>query len=493
MPYKLATKGDQTCVVKDDGSAVEGGCHASKADAQKHMDALYANVKDAKPSGTAAIEPPPMMDVNASQPGERPFTVVLTFEGKDTSDGRHINPGALTPRTLPLPWMLQTETDEKHRGACIAGRITKLTNNNGTWEGSGFYLDSEDGCEGAHLAETQTMPGCSADIAVIDGEIEALLDDAGEATGAYRQIITKGEIMGGTQTPFPAFADAKVQVGNEIEPDEDDQPIAVDPHVETITAAAAPTRYPVKPPKAWFSNPELQEKSGLHITKEGRVFGHIARWGECHISFLSNGECLTPPNSPTDYSRFLLSPVECEEGCDVVVGQITLSGGHADESLSASAAKAHYDDTNSAVCDVVAGEDQFGIWVSGAMRPNVTDVQLRDFRAAKISGDWRPFGYDLDMVAVCAVNVPGYLPPQPRARVADGRQVALLSAGALPESPVFEDSDTPEPVSAPNELQTLAVEALDRRVGYEPDLDLADPVLTLAVEALDTRVGIPNT
>ena len=55
------------------------------------------------------------------------------------------------------------------------------------------------------------------------------------------------------------------------------------------------------------------------------------------------------------------------------------------------------------------------------------DVQLRAIRAASVSGDWRPINGNLELVAVCAVNVPGF--PIPRTRVASGQPVALVAAG----------------------------------------------------------------
>jgi 8-oxo-dGTP pyrophosphatase MutT (NUDIX family) len=54
MPYKLQKSGDKFCVVKTDGSSVPGGCHAKRADAVAHLQALYANVKDAAGHPVAA-------------------------------------------------------------------------------------------------------------------------------------------------------------------------------------------------------------------------------------------------------------------------------------------------------------------------------------------------------------------------------------------------------------------------------------------------------
>ena len=88
----------------------------------------------------------------------------------------------------------------------------------------------------------------------------------------------------------------------------------------------------------------------------------------------------------------------------------------------------HYDDTGSAIADVHAGEDAYGIWVSGALRPSASPEQIRALRASAPSGDWRPIRGGLELVAVCQVNVPGF--PIARARVASGAVMALVAAGA---------------------------------------------------------------
>jgi hypothetical protein len=107
-------------------------------------------------------------------------------------------------------------------------------------------------------------------------------------------------------------------------------------------------------------------------------------------------------------------------------------GGHADYNASAFAAVKHYDDTKSAVVDVVAGEDQFGIFVAGALRPGVSPEQVRVLRASSFSGDWRPINGRLELVAVCAVNVPGFMTPRAILASAGGKVTALIAAGASP-------------------------------------------------------------
>jgi hypothetical protein len=137
-----------------------------------------------------------------------------------------------------------------------------------------------------------------------------------------------------------------------------------------------------------------------------------------------------PPRSKSNYAFFRTGVVETETGDFVDVGQITLAGGHAPLDAEVAKAVAHYDDTRSAIMDVAAGEDKHGIWVAGALRPDVTEEQVRNIRASSVSGDWRPINGRLELVAVCAVNAPGF--PVPRTRVAGGAPVALVAAGVEP-------------------------------------------------------------
>lgn len=192
-------------------------------------------------------------------------------------------------------------------------------------------------------------------------------------------------------------------------------------------AAVTASVIPVKPPKSWFDNPELKQLSPLTITATGQVYGHVAAWHTSHIG-LAGG--IKPPRSKSNYQYFRTGVVETDSGDMVDVGQITLTGGHAPLEASVAKAVAHYDDTNSAVMDVAAGEDKHGIWVAGALRPGVTDEQIRTIRASSVSGDWRPISGRLELVAICAVNCPGF--PIPRARVASGMPIALVAAGVEP-------------------------------------------------------------
>lgn len=232
-----------------------------------------------------------------------------------------------------------------------------------------------------------------------------------------------------------------------------------------ITAAGGPAA----PPAEWFADPQLEGPTPLTVTSDGRVYGHLAAWGTTHIGMPGR---VTPPRSQSDYAYFKTGVVACADGQEVNVGQITLSGGHAPLQADARSAAKHYDDTASAVVDVNAGEDAHGIWLAGAVRASATDEQVRALRASAPSGDWRPIGRGLELVAACQVNVPGF--PIARARVASGQTMALVAAGSFDMAMRrFRDLDV--------DTQTR-IHALEEAVSK-----LGGNVETLVASALDAR------
>jgi hypothetical protein len=126
-----------------------------------------------------------------------------------------------------------------------------------------------------------------------------------------------------------------------------------------MVAAAAPLD-PDMPTAKHFSNPNLKAPTPLKVSADGRVYGHLATWGTCHLSHTSPGKCITPPSSRTGYAYFHTGSVMTQEGAEIPVGQITLNTRHAGDTLKPAQTLAHYDDTGTQVADVCAGEDSIG-------------------------------------------------------------------------------------------------------------------------------------
>lgn len=192
---------------------------------------------------------------------------------------------------------------------------------------------------------------------------------------------------------------------------------------------------PVAPPKSWFDDPKLTGPTPLHIGDDGRVFGHVAAWGTCHVGI--GDSCTMAPKSRTSYAYFHTGEVKTDDGSRVAVGRLTYGGGHAAPNLGYRAAAEHYDRTSNTGAYVRAGEDEYGIWVAGMLAPDADESAIFKMRAAPLSGDWRRVGGNLEMVAALHVNTAGFPIPRVLTAGADEEAYSLVAAGALPR--VVED------------------------------------------------------
>lgn len=206
---------------------------------------------------------------------------------------------------------------------------------------------------------------------------------------------------------------------------------------ESMTASAS-GRYPLNPPKAWFDNPGLNGRTPLTVTEDGHVFGHIAAWNECHRDF---NECVLAPKSQMGYRPFHLGHTVTAEGETIRVGKIMMDTRHADVRLGYAAASFHYDDTGDEVAIVRAGEDEYGVWVSGAIVPEATPNKVAKLRRSPISGDWRKVEGNLELVAALAVNVPAF----PVYSMEGSDRFSLVAAGMVmpdPEDKIIDNDES---------------------------------------------------
>lgn len=188
-----------------------------------------------------------------------------------------------------------------------------------------------------------------------------------------------------------------------------------------LTASAAVFR------AADFEVPEPDELTPITVTDDGLVFGHLAEWESCHIGYR---ECVSPPASSSGYAYFHQGEIRTDAGA-LAVGKITLGTGHASLHASARAAAEHYDNTGTAVAVVRCRDGAIGPWFSGRILPGVSDERVDELRRSGVSGDWRGVrrgSDDLELVAVLAVNVPGFPVPRTRALAASGVR-SLVAAG----------------------------------------------------------------
>lgn len=199
------------------------------------------------------------------------------------------------------------------------------------------------------------------------------------------------------------------------------------PMEDAVTAATSAAEDLWRPPRDWFRDPQLTVPLGAVVTDDGRVYGHVAHWEDCHLGY---EDVCTAPVREESYPYFMTGEVICADGSRVSVGQVTVGIGHAPLHYSARPAAEHYDDTSAVVADVAVGNDAIGIWMAGAVRPHAESRRVYDLRASgRVSGDWRRIGSSLRLVGVLGVNVAGFLAPNLRVRVASGVQTAMVAAG----------------------------------------------------------------
>lgn len=183
-------------------------------------------------------------------------------------------------------------------------------------------------------------------------------------------------------------------------------PAFPDAHVEPLVAAAQEVADLMSPPREWFNDPGLDQPSGIEITAEGRVTGHIAFWDSCHRGF---GECVLAPRNLA-YTEFHKNAVMRFDDEELGVGCLTLDVHHADDTLNLDGARSHYDHSGTVFAFVRAGEDEHGVWVSGALAPGLDAEKVEVARRMRLSGDWRPLNGGYELIAAQSVPVPGFVP-----------------------------------------------------------------------------------
>ena len=417
-------------------------------------------------------ELPPTGEPASAEPSGR-WEGVIAREGEQTGDGRLIEDGALRWYDLPIPLRVAFRDVGGHDGAEVCGRIETVERRDGgdIYATGTFDLGSAVGTEAYRQVSERMSNGISIDtddvafriMAKADlpegsdpdpdspdeapDEPEPETDSEGRIKVASMSssdevtVIESARLRAATLVAVPAFATARIyaaeQVSSTSSPAERDENVdsdaksssSVDAHPtssrDALTAAAIPTA----PPEAWFKDPALTGPTALVIEEDGRVYGHIAAWGTCHIGQI--GKCVEPPTSPSNYAYFRTGALQTAEGTSVAVGHLTMDTSHAGARDSANQAAAHYDNTGLVFADVAAGEDAYGIWVAGSLRAGITPDQVRVARSAPISGDWRTIRGSLELVGALAVNVPGFPVPRPRGLLASGEVKSLMASGVV--------------------------------------------------------------
>lgn len=312
--------------------------------------------------------------------GGEGFQGIIAFEDTPTGDGRFIASDAL--RWEDGPWPLIFDQGDMDHTGMVVGTINSIERRGREIWGFGNLSDSQEPTTQFAVLRTKELLSEGA-----VGVSVSLDDDEEDMEGR----VTTGRIRHVAIVDVPAFSGARL----------------------ALVAAADPS---------WFANPgfgdeadtrlvwqeperpeeERQLGAPLTVTDDGRIWGHAALWGRCHVGF--QGTCTRPPKEPAAYRGYLTG----ERVKGIPTGPLVMKTTHAPDHLSAEAASTHYDHTGYAVADLTIGPDSYGIWVAGAVRPDATESDVEILRASAVSGDWRLIGGRLKLVGILAVNAPGF-------------------------------------------------------------------------------------
>jgi hypothetical protein len=398
----------------------------------------------------AAGDPPADGNPNMVQPvadGGARYRWLLTREDANTGDGRYYVAGAFTWRDLPLPFMAIDRRTEAHDASLLVANIVEIerVGNDIIGVTEDVVSDDPEVQRLQRLIADGDLRGVSVDMDSVEGYIEWEVPDDAEAEmpqpgdvvrmdiGADVVTITASRIIGATALPFQAFAEAgRIDEQGDNTGDgantaeNDDQEALVASMQRPVTIGYALTAsagdYPTRPPASWFNPPpaELGPFAVEYDDTTGRIVGYLAAADSCHRGLPG---CATAPLQDS-FDHFHVGTILTDDGQRLPVGTITLDGGHAHEDLPADAAADYYSHTGFAAGYVRCGVNEHGIWMAGVLRAGIDEQQLQRIMAAEVSGDWRRIDGRLQLVAVAAVNSPGFY----KARVAEGATVALVAS-----------------------------------------------------------------
>jgi hypothetical protein len=370
-----------------------------------------------------------------AEPGQAPpgFYVPVVFDqmlltDTRTRDGRMVHGEGFETFDLPRSIKAQFKVTGGHDNADIAGRLDEVTvNDDGTVSGRGWLLNDVYGRRAAFLVKTQAFRGNSVDLSVQDKDVQVNFIEGEDGMFSIEYDFVQSRLAATTLVAEPAFenAGARIPDGWEV--------AGAEPLSDAIVAAASEAKPEhafcfsvVKDrPKAKaenFTDPGLTEITPMFVDTDDRVFGHVAAWDEVHLSL-----GIPVPRSRTNYAYFANRSVETEDGF-VATGPLVIGGNHADVTLGMNEAVDHYANTCAAWADGCVGEDEYGVWFSGQVRPGTKPETVYAGRASGVSGDWRWVGAGHELISVLSVNTPAY--PTPRAfGHSEGHMLTILSAG----------------------------------------------------------------
>lgn len=337
---------------------------------------------------------------------------VLALLNTTTSDHRRIDGPGFDTRDLPLSIKYASKTEGGHFGAEVSGTLFEVTvdSDNNVTSGRGFLLDDENGRRHARLIHTGAMRGNSVDLADVKARIVEDFE-----TGEWWIDFYDSSLAATTGVSTPAFAEAHAVV----EPLTDEElvasygptdcmaPLVVqEPEFMLITVDGAPVAeieitaaLGGLVPFEDFYIPEADQPTKIVVDGDGRVYGHVSLWDQCHDGF--QDQCIITPRPLDNYASFNKAGPLTKRG-QVETGPIFLLGSH--RKIGNREVTDVYGGIENIWADVRVTEGVHGPWMSGRVRPGVPDDMIYAARASRISGHW----VNGKLKAIVSVGAEGY-------------------------------------------------------------------------------------
>lgn len=465
---------DSEWAVVKQGTGESVGCHETEESAQEQVAAIMASEAEANgessdsPDQTGArsstsgfdVAPvdQPTGDTDVDRGRFATWSGVIAVEGVPTGDGRQFEHGALTWADLPMPlgWMY-----ERSHGGMATDKVTNVGMIDEIQRGEGgiivargrIDLRTERGWDVASMMGTREQPGSLAGVSIDaddpedpmgldveyvfpegcelpDASAEAANDIAEDAVEDVEldmkcmmpelAIYHSGRIRAATMVDIPAFVEARIYLDQPLDDGDEGELHDVvsvdDSEDEVVTAASYTMTLTDIPPVSWFEEPVDEPDIGaITVTDEGRIFGYLAPKHVAHRGI--RDKRVEVPMKNVDYGIWMNRVTIADDGrggfTRVATGPITMDCGHAPMSnrVVGAARRAHYDNSCSVVATARVGENARGVWIAGAILPDVTPEQVRRMMALQLSGDWGPHREQpgkRELAGALLVPVPGY-------------------------------------------------------------------------------------
>lgn len=245
-----------------------------------------------------------------------------------------------------------------------------------------------------------------------------------------------------------------------------------------VTAGAGYTiTLPEVPPRSWFNEPDVDPSYQLIVTDEGQLFGYLAPKDAPHRAAGYRGQNRRVRMDNVDYSKWTKTRGALTDDGWVTAGPMTMGCGHAPTTgyRSLDDRIDHYENSCSITGKLAIGHNKYGVWVAGALEPDITPGQLSRLFVSRLSGDWQPHqekqGWR-EMIAALVVPNPGYTAASIDVASAgpDGEPLASVTTteeGILVASAVPITRYTPQAVKAPVGVDREVIEIVASTMGLD--------------------------